>query len=170
METGKEYILGQLFNVSLWIHKLCEILCEYYLAKEKLDMEKAYVDAANVLAFVFHIYSSKSEELNLNLEMKLYLAHLGPQRNTDIIRHIKRLQEIMRDHEIDYRSETENGNGNINGKVSLSVTQVAKIHCDKRKKIRHLSSLICGTRSWCQTFHQLFFTMKGLAIYQQYFI
>jgi hypothetical protein len=41
-------------------------------------------------------------------------------------------------------------------KVYLSITLVGKIHCNSRKTNRHLSSLICGTRSWCRTFQSTF--------------
>ena len=43
--------------------------------------------------------------------------------------------------------------------VYLYITLVGKIHCDSRKTNRHLSSLICGTRSWCRTFQSPFFTV-----------
>jgi hypothetical protein len=45
--------------------------------------------------------------------------------------------------------------------IYLSISQVGKIQCDSRTTNRHLSSLICGTLSWCRTFQSTFFTVWG---------
>jgi hypothetical protein len=56
VEMSTDMKLGDMFDVSLWIHKLCGSLCELFLASVRLSEYDLNTEAANILGYVFNIY------------------------------------------------------------------------------------------------------------------
>jgi hypothetical protein len=51
--------------------------------------------AANILGYVFNIYRCKMDQLNINLEIDQHWVNYETQRDSEILKSIKRLQEIL---------------------------------------------------------------------------
>jgi hypothetical protein len=100
VEMSTVMTLGDMFDVSLWVHKLCGSLCELFLASVRLNEYDLNTEAANILGFVFNIYRCKMDELSINLETDLHWVHYETQRDTEILKHIKKLQEILIENKI----------------------------------------------------------------------
>jgi hypothetical protein len=100
VEMSTDMTLGDMFDVSLWVHKLCGSLCELFLASVRLSEYDLNTEAANILGYVFNIYRCKMDELSVNLETDLHWVHYETQRDTEILKHIKKLQEILIENKI----------------------------------------------------------------------
>ena len=97
IEWATDMTLGDMFDVSLWTHKLCGSLCDLFLTSQssrpsQYDLNTA---AANILGYVFNIYRCKMDELGINLEIDTHWVHYETQRDTEILKHIKKLQELL---------------------------------------------------------------------------
>jgi hypothetical protein len=99
-EYGEDYSKG--FDVSLGIYKLCASLCGMYKAMQVLNMEETIICSANILAHIFQIYRSKSDELSLRLELDHGLDKIKEKTDIAILDHIQNLQTIMLEHEINF--------------------------------------------------------------------
>jgi hypothetical protein len=102
VEMSTDMTLGDMFDVSVWVHKLCGSLCELFLASASVRPSQydLNTEAANILGFVFNIYRCKMNELSLNLETDLHWVHYETQRDIEILKHIKKLQEILIENKI----------------------------------------------------------------------
>jgi hypothetical protein len=89
--------LGDMFDVSLWAHKLCGSLCDLFLTSQSSRPSQYDLNtvAANILGYVFNIYRCKMDQLNINLEIDQHWVNYETQRDTEILKHIKKLQEIL---------------------------------------------------------------------------
>ncbi len=92
--------LGDTFDVSLWIHKLCGSLCELFLASVRLSEYDMNTEAANILGYIFNVYRCKMDDLSINLETDSHWVHYETRRDTEILKHIKKLQEILIENKI----------------------------------------------------------------------
>jgi hypothetical protein len=97
IEWATDMALGDLFDVSLWTHKLCASLCDLHMISQaprisEYDMNTV---AANILGYVFNIYRCKMDQLNINLEIDQHWVNYETQRDSEILKSIKRLQEIL---------------------------------------------------------------------------
>jgi len=97
IEWATDMALGDLFDVSLWTHKLCGSLCDLYLISQSSRISQYDLNtvAANILGYVFNIYRCKMDQLNINLEIDQHWVNYETQRDTEILKHIKKLQEIL---------------------------------------------------------------------------
>jgi hypothetical protein len=97
IEWATDMALGDLFDVSLWTHKLCGSLCDLYLISQSSRPSQYDLNtvAANILGYVFNIYRCKMDQLNINLEIDHHWVNYETQRDSEILKHIKRLQEIL---------------------------------------------------------------------------
>jgi hypothetical protein len=97
IEWATDMTLGDMFDVSLWAHKLCGSLCDLFLASQssRPSQYDLNTEAANILGYIFNIYRCKMDQLNINLEIDTHWVHYETQRDTEILKHIKRLQEIL---------------------------------------------------------------------------
>jgi len=97
IEWATDMTLGDLFDVSLWTHKLCGSLCDLYLISQSSRISQYDLNtvAANILGYVFNIYRCKMDQLNINLEKDQHWVNYETQRGSEILKHIKRLQEIL---------------------------------------------------------------------------
>jgi len=118
--------LGDMFDVSLWVHKLCGSLCELFLASVRLNEYDLNTEAANILGFVFNIYRCKMDELSINLETDLHWVHYETQRDTEILKHIKKLQEILIENKIN-----PNSGFNQSQPPYTLCRYMGDIHCDQ---------------------------------------
>jgi hypothetical protein len=102
VEWATDMTLGDMFDVSLWVHKLCGSLCDLFLASASSTPSQydLNTEAANILGYVFNIYRCKMDELNINLETDSHWVHYETQRDTEILKHIKKLQEILIENKI----------------------------------------------------------------------
>jgi hypothetical protein len=102
VEMSTDITSGDMFDVSLWVHKLCGSLCDLFLASASVrpNQYDLNTEAANILGFVFNIYRCKMDELSINLETDLHWVHYETQRDTEILKHIKKLQEILIENKI----------------------------------------------------------------------
>ena len=97
IEWTSDMSLGDLFDVSLWTHKLCASLCDLHMISQaprisEYDMNTV---AANILGYVFNIYRCKMDQLNITLEIDQHWVIYETQRDSEILKSIKRLQEIL---------------------------------------------------------------------------
>jgi hypothetical protein len=106
VEWSTDMTLGDMFDVSLWVHKLCGSLCDLFLASTSVRPSQydLNTEAANILGFVFNIYRCKMDKLSINLETDSHWVHYETQRDTEIIKHIKKLQEILIENKINPNS------------------------------------------------------------------
>ena len=97
IEWATDMTLGDMFDVSLWTHKLCGSLCDLLLASQSSRPSQYDLNtvAANILGYVFNIYRCKMDQLNINLEIDQHWVTYETQRDTEILKHIKKLQEIL---------------------------------------------------------------------------
>jgi hypothetical protein len=97
IEWATDMTLGDMFDVSLWTHKLCGSLCDLLLASQSSRPSQYDLNtvAANVLGYVFNIYRCKMGQLSINLEIDQHWVNYETQRDTEILKHIKKLQEIL---------------------------------------------------------------------------
>ena len=97
IEWATDMTLGDMFDVSLWIHKLCGSLCDLHLTSQSSRPSQYDLTtvAANVLGYVFNIYRCKMGQLSMNLEIDQHWVNYETQRDTEILKHIKKLQEIL---------------------------------------------------------------------------
>ncbi len=97
IEWATDMTLGDMFDVSLWTHKLCGSLCDLFLTSQSSRPSQYDLNtvAANILGYVFNIYRCKMDQLNINLEIDQHWVNYETQRDTEILKHIKRLQEIL---------------------------------------------------------------------------
>jgi hypothetical protein len=102
VEWSTDMTLGDMFDVSLWVHKLCGSLCDLFLASASARPSQydLNTEAANILGYIFNIYRCKMDELNINLETDSHWVHYETQRDTEILKHIKKLQEILIENKI----------------------------------------------------------------------
>jgi hypothetical protein len=109
IEWAADMTLGDLFDVSLWVHKLCGSLCDLYLASQSSRPSQYDLNtiAANILGYIFNIYRCKINELNINLEIDSHWVHYETQRDTEILKHIKKLQEILIANKINLNAESD---------------------------------------------------------------
>ena len=101
--------LGDMFDVSLWIHKLCGSLCDLHLTSQSSRPSQYDLTtvAANVLGYVFNIYRCKMGQLSMNLEIDQHWVNYETQRDTEILKHIKKLQEIMIENKINLNAGSD---------------------------------------------------------------
>ena len=61
IEWAADMTLGDLFDVSLWVHKLCGGLCDLFLASQSSRPSQYDLNtiAANILGYIFNIYRCK---------------------------------------------------------------------------------------------------------------
>ena len=97
IEWATDMTLGDMFDVSLWTHKLCGSLCDLFLTSQSSRPSQYDLNtvAANILGYVFNIYRCKMDQLNINLEIDQHWVNYETQRDTEILKHIKKLQEIL---------------------------------------------------------------------------
>ena len=97
IEWATDMTLGDMFDVSLWTHKLCGSLCDLHLTSQSSRPSQYDLTtvAANVLGYVFNIYRCKMGQLSMNLEIDQHWVNYETQRDTEILKHIKKLQEIL---------------------------------------------------------------------------
>jgi hypothetical protein len=97
IEWATDMTLGDMFDVSLWTHKLCGSLCDLFLTSQssRLSQYDLNTVAANILGYVFNIYRCKMDQLNINLKIDHHWVNYETQRDTEILKHIKKLQEIL---------------------------------------------------------------------------
>jgi len=97
IEWASDMSLGDLFDVSLWTHKLCGSLCDLHLISQSSRISEYDLNtvAAKILGYVFNIYPCKMDQLNINLEIDQHWVNYETQRDTEILKHIKKLQEIL---------------------------------------------------------------------------
>ena len=97
IEWATDMTLGDMFDVSLWIHKLRGSLCDLHLTSQSSRPSQYDLTtvAANVLGYVFNIYRCKMGQLRMNLEIDQHWVNYETQRDTEILKHIKKLQEIL---------------------------------------------------------------------------
>jgi hypothetical protein len=109
VEWATDMTLGDLFDVSLWVHKLCGSLCDLFLASasSSLSQYDLNTEAANILGYVFNIYRCKMDELSINLITDSHWVHYETQRDTEILKHIKKLQEILIENKINLNAESD---------------------------------------------------------------
>ena len=109
IEWAADMTLGDLFDVSLWVHKLCGSLCDLYLASQSSRPSQYDLNtiAANILGYIFNIYRCKINELNINLEIDSHWVHYETQRDTEILKHIEKLQEILIANKINLNAESD---------------------------------------------------------------
>ena len=102
IEWATDMTLGNMFDVSLWVHKLCGSLCDLFLASASSRPSQYDLNtiAANILGYVFNIYRCKMDELSINLETDSHWINYETQRDTEILKHIKKLQEILIENKI----------------------------------------------------------------------
>jgi hypothetical protein len=102
VEWPTDMTLGDTFDVSLWVHKLCGSLCDLFLASASSRPSQYDLNtiAANILGYIFNIYRCKIDELSINLETDSHWIHYETQRDTEILKHIKKLQEILIENKI----------------------------------------------------------------------
>ena len=109
IEWATDMVLGDLFDVSLWTHKLCASLCDLHMISQaprisEYDMNTV---AANILGYVFNIYRCKMDQLNINLEIDQHCVNYETQRDSEILKSIKRLQEILIANKIMINEESD---------------------------------------------------------------
>ena len=128
IEWAADMTLGDLFDVSLWIHKLCGSLCDLYLASQSSRPSQYDLNtiAANILGYIFNIYRCKIDELNINLEIDSHWVHYETQRDTEILKHIKKLQEILIENKINLNA----GSDRLQRPYTLCRYK-GDIHCDQ---------------------------------------
>jgi hypothetical protein len=109
IEWAADMTLGDLFDVSLWVHKLCGSLCDLYLVSQssRPSQYDLNTEAANILGYIFNIYRCKMDELSINLETDSHWVHYETQRDTEILKHIKKLQEILIANKINLNSGSD---------------------------------------------------------------
>jgi hypothetical protein len=58
IEWATDMALGDLFDVSLWTHKLCGSLCDLYMISQssRVSQYDLTTVSANILGYVFNIY------------------------------------------------------------------------------------------------------------------
>ncbi len=58
VEWSTDMTLGDMFDVSLWVHKLCGSLCDLFLASASARPSQydLNTEAANILGYIFNIY------------------------------------------------------------------------------------------------------------------
>jgi hypothetical protein len=97
IEWATDMALGDLFDVSLWTHKLCGSLCDLHLISQSSRISEYDLNtvAANILGYVFNIYRCKMDQLNINLEIDQHWVNYETQRDSEILKSIQRLQEIL---------------------------------------------------------------------------
>jgi hypothetical protein len=97
IEWASDMSLGDLFDVSLWTHKLCASLCDLHMISQapRISQYDLNTVGANILGFVFNIYRCKMDQLNLTLEIDDHWVNFETQRDSEILKSIKRLQEIL---------------------------------------------------------------------------
>ena len=97
IEWATDMTLGDMFDVSLWTHKLCGSLCDLFLTSQSSRPSQYHLNtvAANILGYVFNIYRCKMDQLNINLEIDQHWVNYETQRDTEILKHIKKLQELL---------------------------------------------------------------------------
>jgi hypothetical protein len=100
-EYGIENIANS-FDVSLGIYKLCADLCQFYRTMQTLDMDERIRCSADILAHIFQIVRSKSDEFSLNLELDHGLDKVKAKTDIAILDHIQNLQKIMLEHKINF--------------------------------------------------------------------
>jgi hypothetical protein len=100
-EYGNENI-GNSFDVSLGIYKLCADLCRLYKSFQVLNMDEGIRCSADILAHIFQIKCSKSDELSLRLELDHGLDKVKAKTDIAILDHIQNLQKIMLEHKINF--------------------------------------------------------------------
>jgi len=102
IEWAADMTLGDLFDVSLSVHKLCGSLCDLFLASQssRPSQYDLNTEAANILGYIFNIYRCKMDALNIDLETDSHWVHYETQRDTEILKHIKKLQEILIENKI----------------------------------------------------------------------
>jgi hypothetical protein len=63
IEWATDMTLGDMFDVSLWTHKLCGSLCDLFLASQssRPSQYDLNTEAANILRYVFNIYRCKMD-------------------------------------------------------------------------------------------------------------
>jgi hypothetical protein len=102
VEWPTDMTLGDMFDVSLWVHKLCGSLCDLFLASasSRPSQYDLNTEAANILGYIFNIYRCKIDEISINLETDSHWVHYETQRDTEILKHIKKRQEILIENKI----------------------------------------------------------------------
>jgi hypothetical protein len=97
IEWASDMSLGDLFDLSLWTHKLCGSLCDLYMISQSSRVIQYDLNtvSANILGYVFNIYRCKMEQLNINLEIDQHWVNYETQRDSEILKSIKRFQEIL---------------------------------------------------------------------------
>jgi len=128
IEWAADMTLGDLFDVSLWVHKLCGSLCDLFLASQSSRPSQYDLNtiAANILGYIFNIYRCKIDELSINLEIDTHWVHYETQRDTEIIKHIKKLQEILIENKINLNA----GSDRLQRPYTLCRYK-GDIHCDQ---------------------------------------
>ncbi len=109
IEWATDMTLGDMFDVSLWTHKLCGSLCDLFLASQssRPSQYDLNTEAANILGYVFNIYRCKMDSLTIELEIDTHWVHFETQRDTEILRHIRKLQEILIANKINLNAEPD---------------------------------------------------------------
>ena len=109
IEWANDMTLGDLFDVSLWTHKLCESLCDLHLISQspRISQYDLNTVGANILGYVFNIYRCKMDQLNINLEIDHHWVNYETQRDSEILKSIKRLQEILIANKIMINEESD---------------------------------------------------------------
>jgi hypothetical protein len=109
IEWATDMTLGDMFDVSLWTHKLCGSLCDLFLASQssRPSQYDLNTEAANILGYIFNMYRCKMDSLTIDLEIDTHWVHFETQRDTEILRHIKKLQEILIANKINLNAEPD---------------------------------------------------------------
>jgi hypothetical protein len=97
IEWATDMTLGDMFDVSLWTHRLCGSLCDLLLASQSSRPSQYNLNtvSANILGYVFNIYRCKMGQLSINLEIDQHWVNYETQSDREIIKHIRKLQEIL---------------------------------------------------------------------------
>jgi len=128
VEWPTDMTLGDTFDVSLWVHKLCGSLCDLFLASasSRPSQYDLNTEAANILGYIFNIYRCKIDDLSINLETDSHWVHYETQRDTEILKHIKKLQEILIENKINLNA----GSDRLQRPYTLCRYK-GDIHCDQ---------------------------------------